>query len=66
MASVIDAPEYQKARSYFLNLYRSHITSARKWRGYSKKQVAWSLELAADCREKLINGARLHRERQVA
>ncbi|NTF23512.1 hypothetical protein G6L37_34645 [Agrobacterium rubi] len=56
-----DTHAYMKAREYFLNLYRSHLESARAWRGQNRKQAAWSMELAGDCRAKLINGGRLRR-----
>ncbi len=63
---MIDADGYKEARDYFLRLYRSYIESAREWRRHSRRQAAWSLELTADCREKLINGVRVHRSRLAA
>jgi len=56
-----DDDSYQQARSYFFKLYRDHLAAAFQWRGKNRRQVLWCLELAADCRKRLVHGANIRK-----
>lgn len=60
-------PDYLRARRYFLDLYRSEIEDARAWREKGdRRMAAYWLFHAADCRAKLIHGAKIRREALAA